>query len=174
MRAFARVAPAGHALVGCKLPCLRSWLASEPGSREPKMTPRPGSEGTPIFYVSSEPSSLQHAVRSRGLPGVTRVTFRLPLLLLPPPLHRHCQPWTPLHQGLSRRCVTRAPPPACGASSSVGRDPPERWPLFLRRHPEVWSRTASPLVGGRVVRHIRGGRRQGKWLADGHQQGKLE
>jgi hypothetical protein len=32
------------------------------------MTPRPGSEETPFSYVSSEPGSLQHVVRSRGAP----------------------------------------------------------------------------------------------------------
>jgi hypothetical protein len=56
--AFVRVAQASLALVGCRLPCLRRWTTSEPGPQEPKLTPEPGSRGTPISCVSAEPGRL--------------------------------------------------------------------------------------------------------------------
>jgi hypothetical protein len=56
--AFARVAQSGLAPAGCSLLCLPSWLAREPGSREPKSTPEPGPRETSIPCVSAEPDRL--------------------------------------------------------------------------------------------------------------------
>jgi hypothetical protein len=179
--AFARVAPAGHALVGCKLPCLRPWLASEPGSREPKMTSRPGLFGAGLAAARC---ALAWAPRSDSC--------HLPSPALPLAPSSPSPP--PAMNGIAPGFIS----PVRDASSSAdarGRVPlsgeihPGRWPLFLRRHSQVRSCATSPLVGGRVVHrlratsppaggravcHSRGGRRQGKWLADGHRQGKLE
>jgi hypothetical protein len=44
--AFVGVAQHRLALMGCRLPCLRPWPASEPGSWESKTTRQPGSGET--------------------------------------------------------------------------------------------------------------------------------
>jgi hypothetical protein len=60
------VALDGLALAGCRLPCSRSWTVSEPGSREQKLTPRPGHRETPILCVSPRPGWLKRVTARRG------------------------------------------------------------------------------------------------------------
>ena len=65
--------PGGPAApVGCNLPCLWSWPASEPGFPEPKTPSLPGPLETTKTLVSLEPSSWRRTQAILGGGGVAR------------------------------------------------------------------------------------------------------
>jgi len=72
-RARLRPWPEGPAApVGCNLPCLWSWPASEPGFPEQKMPSPPGPLETTKTLISLEPSSWRHTQAILGGGGVAR------------------------------------------------------------------------------------------------------
>ena len=73
LRARLRPWPGGPAApVGCNLPCLWSWPASEPGFPEPKMPSPPGPLETTKTLISLEPSSWRRTQAILGGGGVAR------------------------------------------------------------------------------------------------------